>query len=256
MHDTHEFEDRITALDCGLFDQVESQSTEKDRRSWLVLQRAVRDAKASFSYLEIGSYLGGSLQQYLQDPRCSRIYSIDKRTIDRRHQGNSERVMLENLGAAFPDEMHKLVCFDADARDVPAGSIRDAVDVCLIDGKHTDAAVLSDFGFCLGVCAPDAVISFHDAGCTRTGIAACLRRLEHSARPYVAHKLPGDTFLVALLDSPVFSDPRVRSMAVAVNGERWLRTAAVSKRARRWVPAALRPALARVRDRWWGRAAY
>jgi hypothetical protein len=253
MHDRDEFERRIAALDCGLFDLVESQSTEKDRRSWLALQRAVREAKASFVYLEIGSYLGGSLQQYLRDPRCSRIYSIDKRTVDRRHVVNSEQAMLENLRAVAPDEVPKLACFDGDARNLPPGFVGDVVDVFFIDGKHTDEAVLSDFAFCLGVCAPDAVIYFHDAGYTRAGIAACLRRLRRSARPFVAYKLPGDTFVVALLDSPVYSDPRVGSMAVAANGERWLSTARVSKRARRWVPAAARPAFAHVRDRWWGR---
>src|SRR5665648_1112591 len=90
------------------------------------------------------------------------------------------------------------------------------------------------------------MIYFHDAGCTRAAIAECLRRLKRSTQPFVAYKLPGDTFVVALDTSPVCTDPRVRRMAVAVNGERWLRTAAVSKRARHWVPAALRPALARA----------
>ena len=252
MQDSDEFADRIAVLDCSLFDLVETQSTEKDRRSWLALQRAVRDAKAAFVYLEIGSYLGGSLQQYLRDPKCSRVYSIDNRTRDERHEGNCEEAMLANLRAVAPDELHKLRCFDADARDLPAGSIGEAPDVCFIDGEHTDEAVISDFAFCLGVCARDAVISFHDAGGTRAGIAACLRHLRRSGRPYSAYKLPGDTFVVALAGSPVCVDPRVRGMAVAANGERWLRTAAVSKRARRYVPAALRPALARVRARWWG----
>lgn len=254
VHAQPKFEDRIAALDAGLFDLVETQSTAKDRRSWLAVQRAVRGERSSFVYLEIGSYRGGSLQQYLQDPKCSRIYSIDNRTRDQRHADNSEQTMLENLRTVAPDQLPKLVCFDSDARDLRPGSVLDVPDVCFIDGQHTNEAVLSDFAFCLSVCARDAVIYFHDAGRTRVGIAKCLRRLKRSNRPYVAHKLPGNTFVVALEDSPVRTDPRVRQMAVAIYGGRWLLTSPVTKRARRWVPAALRPAFARVRDRLWGSA--
>lgn len=246
-----EFEGRIAALDCGLFDRVESQSTVKDKRSWLALQRAVREAKPSFTYLEIGSYLGGSLQQYLQDPRCARIYSIDNRTVDGRHPVNSTEAMLEGLRRVAPEAMNKLVCLDGDARDLPPRLVTDAVDVCFIDGRHTREAVVSDFDFCLGVCAPDAVIYFHDAVATRSGIASCLRRLRSAGRPFVAHKLPGNTFVVTLLVSPVCVDPRVRAMAVAGNGVRWLRTARFSRLASRHVPSTLRPVLARARDRWW-----
>jgi hypothetical protein len=252
MQGPDEFEGRVATLDPGLFDLVETQSNEKDRRSWLALQRAVREAKAPFVYLEIGSYMGGSLQQYLQDPKCSRIYSIDVRTRDQRHADNSEQAMLENLRALAPDQLPKLVCFDSDARDLRPGSIPDAPDLCFIDGEHTTEAVLSDFAFCLSVCASDAVIYFHDAGRTRAGIAECLRRLRRPNQPFVAHKLQGNTFMVALAGSPVGTDPRVRRMAVAVNGERWLLTSPVTKRARRWVPAALRPACARARDLLWG----
>ena len=253
MQSMDEFDGRIAELDCGLFGLVETQSTEKDRRSWLAVQRAVRDARASFVYLEIGSYLGGSLQQYMQDPKCRRIYSIDNRTRDERHAGNSEQVMLDNLRRVAPEDMDKLTCFATDALCIPAGGIAEPPDVCFIDGKHTDQAVLSDFAFCLRVCAHDAVIVFHDAGATRSGIKRCLRLLKQSGRIYVAHKLPGDTFIVALWGSPVGSDLRVRRMAVAVRGERWLWTAGVSGRARRRVPPALRPVFAVTRDRLWGK---
>jgi hypothetical protein len=246
-----EFEDRIAALDTGLFDLVRTQSTAKDRRSWLAVQRAVRSAGESFVYLEIGSYLGGSLQQYVQDPKCRRIYSIDNRTRDGRHAENSEDLMLRNLEAVAPAGVDKLVCFSVAACRVAADAIDEAPDICFIDGQHTDEAVFGDFVFCLGVCAQDAAIVFHDAGVTRAGIRRCLRLLKRSGRPYVAYKLPGDTFVVALWGSPVGADSLVRRIAVATNGERWLWMAAVSGRARRRVPAALRPALASVRGHLW-----
>jgi hypothetical protein len=246
-----DFEKRISTLDTGLFDLVPTQSTAKDRRSWLAVQRAVRAASDSFVYLEIGSYLGGSLQQYVQDPKCSRIYSIDNRTRDGRHAENSEELMLGNLRSVAPSGAGKLVCFSVDACRIGPCEIDEPPDICFIDGEHTDRAVFSDFAFCLGVCAPDATIVFHDAGITRGGIRKCLRSLKRSGLAFVAYKLPGDTFVVALWGSPVGVDSPIRRMAVAVNGERWLWTSAVSGRARKHVPAALRPALASVRDRLW-----
>lgn len=246
-----EFDARIAALDLSLFDAIKTQSTAKDRRSWLALQRAVREAKASFVYLEIGSYLGGSLQQYLPDPKCRRIYSIDNRTRDARHEDNSAQAMVENLRAVAPEELSKLVCFEGDARDLSAGAVEEAADICFIDGEHSPEAVVSDFAFCLRVCARDAVIAFHDAGATRAGITACVRHLRRSGRLFVAYKLPGDTFASALWGSPAGCDPRVRGMAVALDGERWLRTAGVCNQIRRRVPPALRPAFAGLRDRLW-----
>lgn len=250
-HAPCEFEERIAALDTSLFDPVVTQSNAKDRRSWLAVQRAVRDARDSFVYLEIGSYRGGSLQQYLQDPKCRQIYSIDNRTRDARHGDNSEQAMLENLRRVEPSTMHKLVCFGTEASGVPESAIEERPDICFIDGAHTKRAVLGDFSFCLRVCARDATLVFHDAGSTRPGIRECLRLLRRAGRTYVAHKLPGNTFVVALWGSPAGSDPRIRHMAVAVNGERWLWTAGVSRRARRRVPSALRPAFAAVRNRVW-----
>ena len=45
MQSMDEFDGRIAELDCGLFGLVETQSTAKDRRSWLAIQRAVRGEK-------------------------------------------------------------------------------------------------------------------------------------------------------------------------------------------------------------------
>ena len=246
-----EFDESVAALDTTLFDLVETQSNAKDRRSWLAVQRAVRQAKDSFVYLEIGSYLGGSLQQYLQDPRCRRIYSIDNRTRDERHAENSEQAMLDNLRRAAPGGTDKLVCFASDARDVHPRAIDEAPDICFIDGEHTDRAVLSDFAFCLAVCAPDAAILFHDAGSTRPGIKECLRLLRRSGRAYLAQQLRATRSLLRCGAVRSGFYPRIVRMAVAVSGERWLWTSGVATRARRRVPSALRPAFAAARSRLW-----
>src|SRR5436309_9076337 len=74
-----DFDNAIAALDLSLFEKIESQSTDEDKRSLLACQSAVRDLRPEYTYLEIGSYLGGSIQPHLVDERCKRIVSIDKR---------------------------------------------------------------------------------------------------------------------------------------------------------------------------------
>ena len=116
-------ESRIEGMDVSLFDAIQSQSDNGDRRSWLALQRSVRAAKDGYTYLEIGSYLGGSIQQYLVDQKCHTIYSIDKRPLhppdDRggtvHYEDNSMERMLHNLESVDATQLHKLVCFDSDA---------------------------------------------------------------------------------------------------------------------------------------------
>src|SRR5436305_1253487 len=69
---------RIEALDEELFSPIASL-TNWDRRTLLALHAAVAARCATFSYLEIGSYLGGSLQVVMRDPRCATVMSIDPR---------------------------------------------------------------------------------------------------------------------------------------------------------------------------------
>jgi hypothetical protein len=225
------FEERIERLDLSLFDALPSQSLEGDRLSWLALQRAVRRALPRYTYLEIGSYLGGSIQQHLVDPKCARIYSIDRRALELpdergapcRYEANSTAGMLERLRGVDPDGVGKVVCFEADARDLSPASIPGPPDFCFIDGEHTREAVLSDFAFCLRVCAPNAVIAFHDDFIIHPAIRRIVEGLAKQQVPFSAWKLGGVTFAVVLRDGPAGQDAGVRRLAV--QGERWLRWA-------------------------------
>ena len=69
--------ERIAALDTDLFAYVDSQTSEDDQKTLLAIQDGVAEQTRSFSYLEIGSHLGGTLQAVLADPRCTRVVSID-----------------------------------------------------------------------------------------------------------------------------------------------------------------------------------
>jgi hypothetical protein len=233
---------RLEALDLSLFKSIHTESSDGDRKSWLAVQRSVR-RPAGYTYLEIGSHLGGSIQQHLIDPLCRRIISIDKRPLalpdDRgriiEYEGNSTARMMDNLRRVGPDDLGKIACFDSDARDVPAAEIPEPPDFCFIDGVHVHDAVLSDFKFCLSVCAPDAAICFHDDWVVHRALGEILSSLRHSGVPFTARKLDDLTFGIFLRGCAAANDPFIRS--TSVDGTRWLRV----RRIRGLLPGWLRP---------------
>ena len=78
MHTVDQF---LKNLDTSVFEGIPSQTSDDDRKSLLALQAGVRSRRKTYTYLEIGSFLGGSLQPHLLDRSCERIYSIDKRCV-------------------------------------------------------------------------------------------------------------------------------------------------------------------------------
>jgi hypothetical protein len=204
-----DFDAALAALDLGLFNQIESQSTDADKRSFLAVQSAVRDLRPTYSYLEIGSYLGGSIQPYLRDPSCTHIFSIDKRPekqpdargVDYRYLNNSTARMLENLKAVGPTD--KITTIDGSTYEIDPKAVSEPIDLCFIDGEHTDAAVLSDFKFCLGVLNETGAIMFHDASTTYNGIERCIDHLGEKSLDFKAYSLPNIVFVIEIGDFPL-----------------------------------------------------
>jgi hypothetical protein len=194
MRNGDTFEAKIAVLDTSLFRSIKSQTTEADRGSLLAIQRCVRDSVAGYSYLEIGSYLGGSIQPHLLDPSCHKIYSIDKReslSRDERVEApaypeNSRQHMLALLAGLDPEAVRKVECLDGDVLSISPSLIVHAPDLCFIDGEHTPAAVARDFEFCARVCAPGATIVFHDAQTVFRGIRSVVRTLSRAGKPFGA----------------------------------------------------------------------
>jgi len=243
MDDGLDFSQRLDALDLSLFDAVTTQSTDDDRRAWLAVQRAVRNP-SGYVYLEIGSHLGGSIQQHIVDPWCRAIVSIDKRpeTLpdDRgrvvRYQGNSTARMLETLRRVAPDGMGKLRCYDSDASGVDPAAVHERADFCFIDGEHTHAAVLSDFEACLRLSGPNAAICFHDAYVVDRALASILSSLGDRGISFDTRKLGGSTFGIFLVECPARSDARGRGASRSGSG--WLR----ERNLRHRIPKQLIPA--------------
>jgi len=210
-----DFETAIAGLDLGLFSKIESQSSDEDKRSLLACQLAARELRPKYSYLEIGSYLGGSIQPYLLDPKCERIFSIDKRPesqpdargLDYTYLNNSTARMLENLSRVAPTG--KITTIDGSTRDIDRSRVDAKVDVCFIDGEHTDDAVLTDFKFCLDTLAESGAVLFHDASVTYNGIQRCIKYLDETSAKYRAYSLPNIVFVIEIGDFPMHRNPAV-----------------------------------------------
>ena len=216
-----DFEKAINELDLELFAQITSQSTDEDKRSLLACEMAVRELRSGYNYMEIGSYLGGSIQPYLLDEKCRRIYSIDKRPAsqpdargyDWFYLNNSTQRMLEMLGQVS-ENIEKITTIDGDTRSIDPAVIADKIQLSFIDGEHTDESVISDFMFCLRVLDDNGAIVFHDAQITYNGIAACLRHLDELGVKFRAYVLPHVVFVVEIGEFPMHKHSKIAELLV------------------------------------------
>jgi hypothetical protein len=199
-------EDRIANGDVTLFDNIAlTQSEPDDRKSLLAIHDAVA-RRGPFTYLEIGSYLGGSLQAVVADPRCKHIISIDPRPEAppderggyRPYPYNTTDAMLGNLRAIPGADLAKLETLEASAENIDP-CVLDVPDFCFIDGEHTNDAVLRDARFCRDAMRGRGVIAFHDSWLVARGIQRFLRE---AGTPRRAYPLRAAVFVVELGDGP------------------------------------------------------
>jgi hypothetical protein len=211
-------ERRIESLDISLYAAIPSQTTAEDRCAFLLLQRCVR-AQGSYVYLEIGSYLGGTILPHYADPRCTRIYSVDKRPAVQPDERGREYVYPDNTAAKMRAALahgwpaanaDKIVSFDCDARAIAPEAIVQHPVLCLIDGEHTNAAVLADFRFCLAVAQPHAIIAMHDANIVFRGIREIKALLRQQRIPFEGLKLGGSVYAILLRDAVGLWAPMLR----------------------------------------------
>jgi len=213
-----DFDHKVGSLDLALFEKIESQSTEDDKRSLLAIQSAVRERDPEYVYLEIGSYLGGSIQPFLLDDRCKEIISIDKRPtkqpdargFDYTYLNNSTERMMENLRSVSGEGIAKIIAIDGSTADIDPARIERPVKLCFIDGEHTDTAVVRDFEFCRRVLDPKGgAIVFHDSQITYNGIAQCVKQLEDDGVDFRAYNLPHILFVIEFGDLPIHAHPSI-----------------------------------------------
>jgi cephalosporin hydroxylase len=211
---------RISTLDLGLFATIPSESSDNDKRSLLACQNAMRQLRPEYRYLEIGSYLGGSIQPHLVDPLCSQIVSIDKRParmpdnrgLTFKYPNNTTERMLERLREVGPDQMEKLACIEGDSRQLDPARVADPIDLAFIDGEHTDDAVLADTRFVRKVMRGDSAIVFHDAQIVYNGLVEVLAELKAEGLDVAAYNLPDYLLVIEVGDAPLHRDPQIAAM--------------------------------------------
>lgn len=198
------FENMISQLNVELFSVIATQTTPDDQRVLLAVQSIVRNAKKTYVYLEIGSYLGGSIQTHLRDYKCARIYSIDKRPFSQpddrfscgcQYPDNSTQKMLDKL-CVIPGDINKIVCFDDDASGVDKGKIKLKPDICFIDGEHTNKKIISDYYFCKSVMNRDGIIIFHDEGRIRRGLDQIVGELKRKREVFKCMRFKTSMFII------------------------------------------------------------
>jgi hypothetical protein len=197
-----DFEAALAALDTSLFDTVRSQTSDRDRVSLLAVHGAAREVHGEFTYLEIGSHLGGSLQVLVVDRRCTAITSIDSRpeaAPDVRgvssYPGNTTARMLERLRLVPGADLSKLRTIEAEAPTLDPAELP-APQLCLIDGEHTHDAALADARFCRAVLRDQGVIVFHDRRLVRSAIESFLEELGQV--PHEGYPLLGSVYVLEL----------------------------------------------------------
>ena len=207
MNSIESYNSKINHLDLSLFEKIDTQTSDKERRSLLAIQRCIRKKHPSYIYLEIGSHLGGSIQPYFVDEQCQLIYSIDKRPAaqpDERggmyeYHDNSTQRMLDLLHQNYPNgNLKKLVTFDSGSDEIDPKVIEPKPQVCFIDGEHTNKAVYQDFQFCYQVAAPDSILVFHDANFIFKGLINIEKYLNDKKVKFNSYALGGSVYVILL----------------------------------------------------------
>ena len=216
------FEALLENLDLRLFEKIHSQTTPNDKKSLLACQKAVREILPQYTFLEIGSYLGGSLQPFVLDERCRKIISIDKRPkaapdergYEQIYLNNTTQYMLENLRQLSPVGIEKIQCLDGDVSEINPDQIQEKPQLCFIDGEHTDEATWRDFEFCLKVMTADGAIIFHDAMIVYQALSRIVDYLKEKGIKVRAYNIPDVVFVVEIGDFPIHKSSSISEMLV------------------------------------------
>jgi predicted O-methyltransferase YrrM len=179
-----------TASEIAQHFPIESQSSDRDKEFLLSAKRMIGDVSPTYSYLEIGSFLGGSLAPFLADPACAAVLSIDERgkTLpDERgalfdYAGVTTQSMIDRLHRAGLSTT-KLTTHDGSIDTMAAPDRR--FDLAFIDGEHTDQACFRDFLWALPMMKESSAVLFHDSSLIYKAIRLIALYLRKEGRPFV-----------------------------------------------------------------------
>ena len=147
---------------------INSQTSLNDKVFLLNAKDLVKKLTGDFTYIEIGSFLGGSLAPFLSDAHCKHVLSIDERERKQEDErgmkfdyaGITHQTMISNL-AAHNISTKNLQTFDGSIDAFAANPA--SYDLGFIDGEHTDFSCFRDYLWMLPMMKKDSIIMFHDS---------------------------------------------------------------------------------------------
>ncbi len=213
---------QIETGDTAAF-KVKSQTTEKDKSTLLAVQNFVKEQVGTYSYIEIGSHLGGSLVPHLADPACELVSSIDLRPEMQRdergrdvvYEGNSTDRMILGLMDHLPVEnLTKLKTYDCDAADLDKYDVHKENSLALIDGEQTNTAAFRDFLNLRPFMAKNSVVLFHDSNLIFDALLNIESLLDHEGGRFRSFFLPGILYGIGFGDMARPSETALESIAI------------------------------------------
>ena len=168
---------------------IPTQTSDLDKEFLLNAGALVAGSCGSYSYLEIGSFLGGSLAPFLVDPSCKSALSVDDRgldLVDERgiaydYAGVTSATMIDGL-AAHGISTAKLAVHDGPIDT--AGGRNEKYQLAFIDGEHTDTACFRDFLWAMKYMDKDAVVMFHDSVLIYRALQMIFLHLDAAGSPF------------------------------------------------------------------------
>ncbi len=165
-----------------------SQTSEQDKLFLLKVIEFIKSLNQQFNYIEIGSFLGGSLCPFLKEEICNLIVSVDERgrqQPDERgakydYEGFTEQTMIQNL-ILHGMNVSKLKTHNGSISTYPDDGVK--FDIGFIDGEHTDVACVRDFIWLQSKMKGDSIILFHDSTIIYKGLSIvreimCAKKIE------------------------------------------------------------------------------
>jgi len=150
----------------------------------------------SYDYLEIGSYLGATLQWHLTNNKCNSVTSVDLRPQgvikDERDNVNDifqYNITTQNMLDVLRKHnipLKKLTCIDGTVDNIPTDK---KFDLAFIDAEHTNEAVFYDAIHCLSQMKESCIMLFHDDWVVYKGLEKFNSYLDSINRPYAMAKL-------------------------------------------------------------------
>ena len=155
---------------------IPSQTSPSDKLFLLRAIAVIKERVAKFRYIEIGSFMGGSLTPFLLDSACDLVVSVDERERqqpDERgarfdYAGITSQAMIDNLIRNGLD-VSKLVSHDGSVSSYNENTPK--FDIAFIDGEHTDIACVRDFIWTYPLMNDSSMMLFHDSTVVYKGLA-------------------------------------------------------------------------------------